>query len=46
MRANELSPIYMPKSEDEDVHDLKRSKHQFKSFLLRNFINYGGSANW
>ncbi len=57
MRANELSPIYVPEAEDEAVrdlsrareaacHDLKRAKHQIKSFLLRNFINYGGSANW
>jgi len=57
MRANELSPIYVPESEDEAVrdlsrareaacHDLKRAKHQLKSFLLRNFINYSGTANW
>lgn len=57
MRANELTPIYVPEAEDEAVrdlsrareaacHDLKRAKHQLKSFLLRNFINYGGSANW
>lgn len=57
MRANELSPIYVPEADDEAVrdlsrareaacHDLKRAKHQIKSFLLRNFINYGGSANW
>ena len=57
MRANELSPIYVPEADDEAVrdlsrareaacHDLKRAKHQIKSFLLRNFINYTGSANW
>ena len=57
MRANELSPIYVPEAEDEAVrdlsrareaacHDLKRAKHQLKSFLLRNFINYAGSNNW
>jgi len=57
MRANELSPIYVPEAEDEAVrdlsrlresacHDRKRAKHQIKSFLLRNFIAYQGSANW
>ena len=57
MRANELSPIYVPHADDEAVrdlsrareaacHDLKRAKHQLKSFLLRNFIAYQGSANW
>lgn len=57
MRANELSPIYVPEAEDEAVrdlsrareaacHDRKRAKHQIKSFLLRNFIMYKGSANW
>lgn len=57
MRANELSPIYVPEAADEAVrdlsrareaacHDRKRAKHQIKSFLLRNFIAYQGSANW
>lgn len=57
MRANELSPIYVPEADDEAVrdlsrareaacHDRKRAKHQIKSFLLRNFILYKGSANW
>lgn len=57
MRANELSPIYVPEAEDEAIRDLsraresacsdlKRAKHQIKSFLLRNFIAYAGSANW
>ena len=57
MRANELSPIYVPEAGDEAVrdlsrlretacHDRKRAKHQIKSFLLRNFISYQGSANW
>jgi len=57
MRANELDPIYVPESDDEAIrdlsraretacHDLKRAKHQIKSFLLRNFINYSGSTNW
>jgi len=57
MRANELSPIYVPEADDEAVrdlsrmrevacHDRKRAKHQIKSFLLRNFIAYQGSANW
>lgn len=57
MRANELSPIYVPEADDEAVrdlsraretacHDRKRAKHQIKSFLLRNFIAYKGSANW
>jgi transposase len=57
MRANELSPIYVPEADDEAVrdlsrareaacHDRKRAKHQIKSFLLRNFIMYQGSANW
>jgi len=57
MRANELSPIYVPEADDEAVrdlsrlretacHDRKRAKHQIKSFLLRNFISYQGSANW
>lgn len=57
IRANELSPIYVPEADDEAVrdlsrareaacHDRKRAKHQIKSFLLRNFIAYQGSANW
>ena len=57
MRANELSPVYVPEADDEAVrdlsrlretacHDRKRAKHQIKSFLLRNFISYQGSANW
>lgn len=57
MRANELSPIYVPEADDEAVrdlsrareaacHDRKRAKHQIKSFLLRNFILYQGAANW
>ena len=57
MRANELSPIYVPEADDEAVrdlsrareaacHDRKRAKHQIKSFLLRNVIAYQGSANW
>ncbi|RBP48374.1 IS110 family transposase, partial [Arenicella xantha] len=57
MRANELSPIYVPESDDEAVrdlsrareaanHDRKRARHQIKSFLLRNFTLYQGSANW
>jgi len=57
MRANELSPIYVPEADDEAVrdlsrlretacHDRKHAKHQIKSFLLRNFISYQGSANW
>lgn len=57
MRANELDPIYVPEADDEAIrdlsrareaacHDLKRAKHQLKSFLLRNFILYQGSANW
>ncbi len=57
MRANVLSPIYVPEADDEAIrdlsrareaacHDRKRAKHQIKSFLLRNFIAYQGSANW
>jgi transposase len=47
----------VPEADDEAVrdlsrareaacHDRKRAKHQIKSFLLRNFIMYLGSANW
>lgn len=57
MRSGDLSPIYVPRVEDEALrdlsrgredamHDLKRSKRRLKSFLLRQDIRYEGRASW
>lgn len=57
LKNADLSPIYVPEPEDEAVrdlsrsretamHDLKKAKQRMKLFLLRNNIQYGGSARW
>lgn len=57
LRADELTPIYIPEPTDEAIRDLcrarsdavddmKRSKHRLKSFLLRQGYRYQGKANW
>ena len=57
LKSEDLTPIYVPEPEDEAVRDLSRSrevamkdlkdaKYQLKALLLRNNINYKGTANW
>ena len=57
LKNGDISPIYVPEPEDECVRDLSRAretsmkdlkdaKYQLKAILLRNNINYAGSANW
>ncbi|MFH1843574.1 MAG: IS110 family transposase [bacterium] len=57
MRAGDLTPVYVPKVEDEAIRDLcraredakqdlKSAKLRLKSFLLRQDIRYEGRANW
>ena len=57
MRSGDLTPIYVPKVEDEAIRDLSRAredalidlkaaKARLKSFLLRHDIRYSGRANW
>lgn len=56
-RAGELSPIYIPDTEDEAIRDLvrartdarqaqARARHQLKAFLLRAGIHYQGKTSW
>ena len=57
LKSEDLTPIYVPEPEDEAVRDLSRAretamkdlkdaKYQLKALLLRNNINYSGTANW
>jgi transposase len=57
MRSGDLSPVYVPKVEDEAIrdltraredaiHDLKTAKFRLKAFLLRHDIRYSGRAAW
>ncbi|ATG57577.1 MULTISPECIES: IS110 family transposase [Pseudoalteromonas] len=57
LKSEDLTPIYVPEPEDEAVRDLSRTrevamkdlkdaKYQLKALLLRNNINYKGTANW
>ncbi|MBQ4860036.1 IS110 family transposase [Pseudoalteromonas sp. MMG007] len=57
LKSEDLTPIYVPEPEDEAVRDLSRArevamkdlkdaKYQLKALLLRNNINYRGTANW
>ena len=57
LKTEDLTPIYVPEPEDEAVRDLSRArevamkdlkdaKYQLKALLLRNNINYSGTANW
>lgn len=56
-RSGELTPIYVPRPEDEAVRDLVRcredariarhkSRQQLKALLLRNGIRYEGKSSW
>jgi transposase len=57
MRSGDLTPVYVPKEDDEAirdlcraredaVRDLKAAKFRLKAFLLRQDIRYTGQANW
>ena len=57
LRSGDLSPIYVPKPEDEAIRDLSRAREatlldlkdakvRLKSFLLRLDIRYVGRATW
>jgi transposase len=57
MRSGDLTPVYVPKVEDEAIrdlcraredaiHDLKAAQFQLKAFLLRQDIRYTGRATW
>jgi transposase len=57
MRSGDLTPVYVPKVEDEAMRDrtraredalrdLKAAKFRLKAFLLRHDIRYTGSATW
>ena len=57
LKTEELTPIYVPEPEDESIRDLSRAREtamkdlndarfQLKAMLLRNNINYKGTANW
>jgi len=56
-RSGDLTPVYVPKLEDEAIRDLTRArevatqdlkaaKFRLKAFLLRHDIRYTGRANW
>jgi transposase len=57
MRSGDLTPVYVPKVEDEAIRDLcraredtigdlKAGKFRLTAFLLRHDIRYTGRANW
>jgi transposase len=57
MRSGDLTPVYVPKEEDEAIRDLcraredairdlKAAKFRLKAFLLRQDIRYTGQAHW
>jgi transposase len=57
MRSGALSPVYVPKVEDEAIRDLTRAREdairdlktaklRLKAFLLRHDIRYTGRAAW
>jgi transposase len=57
MRSGDLSPVYVPKVEDEAIRDLTRAREdalrdlksaqfRLKAFLLRQAIRYTGRATW
>ena len=57
LKQCDLTAIYVPEPEDEAIrdlsraretamHDLNDARYQFKAFLLRNNIQYQGTANW
>lgn len=57
LRAGELTPVYVPRIEDEAIRDLTRARvdalkdlqsarFRLKGFLLRHDVRYTGRANW
>ncbi len=57
LKNGDISPIYVPETEDEAMRDLSRARetamkdlndarYQLKALLLRNNIRYDGKANW
>ena len=57
LKSGDLDPIYVPEPEDEAMRDLSRAReramqdlndarYQLKALLLRNNIQYAGTANW
>src|SRR5215475_4291385 len=57
LRSGDLTPVYVPKVEDEAIRDLSRAredvirdlkaaKFQLKDFRLRHDIRYTGRATW
>jgi transposase len=57
MRSGDLTPVYVPKVDDEAIRDLcraredairdlKAAKFRLKAFLLRQDIRYTGRATW
>lgn len=57
LKTGDIDPIYVPAPEDEAIRDLSRireramndlkaAKYQLKAMLLRNHIQYAGTANW
>jgi len=57
LKNGDINPIYVPEAEDEAIrdlsrareatmHDLNDARYQLKALLLRNFIQYRGTANW
>jgi transposase len=57
MRSGDLTPVYVPRVEDEAIRDLSRAredamsdlkaaKFRLKAFLLRHDIRYTGRATW
>jgi transposase len=57
LRTGDINPIYVPEPEDEAIrdlsrareramHDLNDARYQLKALLLRNHIQYPGTANW
>jgi len=56
MRSGDLTPVYVPKVDDEAIRDLTRAREdalsdlkaaklRLKAFVLRHEIRYTGSAN-
>ena len=57
LKSEDLTAIYVPEPENESIRDLSRAREtamkdlndasfQLKALLLRNNINYQGTANW
>ena len=57
LRSDDLTPVFVPNTEDEAIRDLSRAredavlvlkcaKQRLKSFLLPHNIRFDGSANW